>query len=51
MWFLQKDNGSIPAPDLDGGEPGAQAWWEAPRAVIEALVGMVDEVTSTSTDR
>jgi len=20
------------APDLDGGEPGAQAWWEAPCA-------------------
>jgi len=25
------------APDLDGGEPGAQAWWEAPCADIKCL--------------
>ena len=25
------------APDLDGGGPGAQAWWEAPCANIESL--------------
>ena len=24
--------GMNPAPDLDGGEPGAQAWWEVPCA-------------------
>jgi len=26
-----------PAPDLDGGEPGAQAWWEAPCADTKCL--------------
>ena len=25
------------APDLDGGRPGAQAWWEAPCADTESL--------------
>jgi len=25
------------APDLDGGEPGAQAWWEAPCADTKCL--------------
>ena len=27
----------MPAPDLDGGGPGAQAWWEAPCADTESL--------------
>jgi len=26
-----------PAPDLDGGGPGAQGWWEAPCADTESL--------------
>ena len=26
-----------PVPDLDGGGPGAQAWWEAPCAGTESL--------------
>jgi len=28
---------SCTAPDLDGGEPGAQVWWEAPCADTESL--------------
>jgi len=27
----------IPAPDLGGGERGAQAWWEAPSADTKCL--------------
>ena len=28
---------STPSGDLDGGKPGAQAWWEAPCADTESL--------------
>ena len=28
---------SLPAPDLDGGRPGVQAWWETPCADTKCL--------------
>jgi len=40
------------APDLDGGGPEAQAWWEAPCADTEYLgIGVIDEVTGISMGR
>ena len=47
----------VPAPDLDGGGPGAEKWWEAPCADTEylsrgwsmkSLVFPSSEVTSIS---
>jgi len=40
------------APDLDGREPGVQAWWEAPYADRIRIFRevMADEITSISTD-
>jgi len=51
-WGLLK-NDPKPSPDLDGGGPGAPAWWEAPCADTESLGRgmMMVEVISISKDQ
>jgi len=43
-------NSVQPAPDLDGGGPGAHAWWEAPCTDKDFSVGVINEVISIFTD-